>query len=251
MAGAATTWGAGDYPRMAARLRPVAEAVVEAAGVRAGEAVLDVACGTGNAALAAAARGAAPVVGVDLEPALLVHAPRDAGVEWVAGDALALPLGGDAFDVVLSVFGVMYAPGHARAAAELARVTRAGGRVVLASWIPGGFLPSMGAALAPFLPPPPRSDAPPARWGDPAYATALLHAAGLTAVEHRAASLTLGFATPDEAVAFLVDTAGHVVSERARLDREGRWDDLLAALAALVGDATEIRCDYRLTVAHA
>jgi SAM-dependent methyltransferase len=250
MAGA-TTWGAGDYPRMAARLMPAAEAVVEAAGVRADEAVLDVACGTGNAALLASARGAARVVGVDLEPALLACAPRDAGVEWVAGDALALPLPDDAFDVALSVFGVMYASDHARAAAELARVTRTGGRIALASWIPGSFLPSMGAALAPFLPPPPSSSAPPARWGDPAYATALLHDAGCTAVEHRASSLTLDFATPDEAVAFLIDTAGHVVAERERLEREGRWDDLRAALADLVGGATAIRCDYRLTVAHA
>jgi ubiquinone/menaquinone biosynthesis C-methylase UbiE len=251
MAGAATTWGAGDYPRMAARLMPAADAVVEAAGVRAGEAVLDVACGTGNAALVAARRGAAPAVGVDLEPALLARAPRDAGVEWMTGDALALPLDDDAFDVAVSVFGVMYAPDHARAAAELARVTRTGGRMALASWIPGGFLPSMGAALAPFLPPPSATSAPPARWGDPAHATALLHAAGFTAVEHRASTLTLDFATPDEAVAFLIDTAGHVVAERERLEREGRWNDLRTALAELVDGATEICCDYRLTVAHA
>jgi SAM-dependent methyltransferase len=225
---------------------------VDAAGVAAGEAVLDVACGTGNAALAAAARGAGRVVGVDLEPALLARAPRDAGVEWVVGDALALPVGDDAFDATLSVFGVMYAPNHARAAAELARVTRPGGRAALAAWVPGGLLPAMGAALAPFLPPPPPGGSgPPARWGDPTHATALLRDAGFTGtIDHRDASLTLAFATPDDAVAFLIDTAGHVVAERARLEREGRWTALRATLAELVGGATSLRCDYVLTVAH-
>jgi SAM-dependent methyltransferase len=253
-----TTWGLGAYARMAERLVPAAEAVADAADLRRGEAVLDVACGTGNAALAAAVRGAEPVVGVDLEPALLALAPPDAGVEWRVGDATALPVDDGAFDVALSVFGVMYAPDQPVAARELARVVKpGGGRVVLANWAPGSFLPAMGAALAPFLPAPSLGAAPPTRWGDPAAARTLLRDAGFTAVHHRADSLTLTFVSRAEAVGFLVATAGHVVAERARLESERRWPQLLAALAAHVaqhdtgtgGGEVRLHCDYLLTTA--
>jgi SAM-dependent methyltransferase len=256
-----TTWGLGAYARMAERLVPAAEAVADAADLRRGEAVLDVACGTGNAALAAAVRGAEPVVGVDLEPALLALAPADAGVEWRVGDAAALPVDDGAFDVALSVFGVMYVPDQPAAARELARVLRPGaGRVVLANWAPGSFMAAMGAALAPFLPEPGvggTGSSPPSRWGDPAAARTLLADAGFTAIEHRAESLTLTFTSRAEAVGFLVATAGHVIAERARLQAEGRWGALLAALAAHVarhdagaGGEVRLRCDYLLTVAR-
>jgi len=259
----ATTWGLGAYARMAERLVPAADAVADAADLRRGEAVLDVACGTGNAALAAAVRGADPVVGVDLEPALLALAPSDAGVAWRVGDATALPVDDGAFDVALSAFGVMYAPDQPAAARELARVLRPGGRghghgrVALASWAPGSFLPGMGAALAELLPPPPLGAAPPTRWGDPAAARALLADAGFTGIEHRAEALTLTFASRAEAVGFLVATAGHVVAQRPRLEAENRWGTLLAALAAHVsrhdtgtGAAVRLRCDYLLTTAR-
>jgi SAM-dependent methyltransferase len=256
----ATTWALGNYARMAFRLRPVAARLVEAADVASGDAVLDVACGTGNAALAAAARGAGPVVGVDLEPALLEQA-RDAAptvpVEWVVGDAGALPVADGAFDVVLSAFGVMYAADQPGAARELARAARpGGGRVALANWAAGSFMPAIGAALAPFLPPPPPGGAPPPRWGDEAAARALLTDAGLevAAVEH--ASLTLDFEARAAAVAFLVATAGHVVAERPRLAAEGRWPQLLGALAGVVAEhdagrdgAVALRCDYLLVTA--
>ena len=174
----ATTWGAGQL-----RADGVAAAAGRGAGGGAwprsphGEAVLDVACGTGNGALAAAARGAAPVVGVDLEPALLElarEAAPDVPVDWRVGDAVALPVDDAAFDVVVSVFGVMYAFDQPAAARELARALKPGGRAVLANWVPGSFLPAMGAALSPFLPPPPPGGAPPPRWGDEPAATALL-----------------------------------------------------------------------------
>ncbi|HWI74233.1 MAG TPA: class I SAM-dependent methyltransferase [Baekduia sp.] len=255
-----TTWALGNYARMAFRLRPAAARVVEAADVASGDAVLDVACGTGNAALAAAARGAGPVVGVDLEPALLEQARAaapDVPVDWRVGDATALPVDDGAFDVVVSAFGVMYAADQPAAAKELARVLRPGGRVALANWVPGSVLPAMGAALAPFLPPPPPGGAPPPRWGDETAARALLTDAGLdvTATEH--AALTLGFDTRAAAVAFLVATAGHVVAERPRLESEGRWPQLLGALAGVVAQhdsgrdgAVALRCDYLLVTAH-
>jgi SAM-dependent methyltransferase len=253
-----TTWGLGNYARMAERLLPAAEAIADAADLRRGEAVVDVACGTGNAALAAAVRGAEPVVGVDLEPALLALAPPDAGVEWRVGDACALPVDDGAFDVALSAFGVMYASDQQRAARELARVVRPdGGRVALANWVPGSFLPAMGAALAPFLPPPPPGGAPPPRWGDETAVRALLTDAGFDTIETEHKSITLDFETRPVALAFLVATAGHVIAERARLEAEGRWPQLLGALAGVVAEhdtgaaaAVSLRADYLLTTAR-
>jgi SAM-dependent methyltransferase len=255
-----TTWGQGNYARMAWRLRPAAARVVEVAEVAGGEAVLDVACGTGNAALAAAARGATPVVGVDLEPALLEQAREAAPgvpVDWRVGDAVALPVDDGAFDVVVSVFGVMYALDQPAAARELTRALKPGGRVVLANWAPGSFLPAMGAALSPFLPPPPPGGAPPPRWGDEPAATALLTDAGLQVGEVSRESLTLDFEGRAQAIAFLVATAGHVVAERPRLEAEGRWPSLLGALAGLVAERDEghdgrvaLRCDYLIIAAR-
>src|SRR4051812_6778098 len=117
---------------MAERLQPIADRVAELVGAR--QRVLDVACGTGNAAVAAAARGA-HAVGVDFEPALLAIAREraSADVEFLEGDITALPVGDGEFDVVVSVFGVMYAADHEAAAHELARVVKPGGRVILAA----------------------------------------------------------------------------------------------------------------------
>jgi SAM-dependent methyltransferase len=258
----ATTWAQGNYARMAWRLRPAAARVVEVAEIGDADAVLDVACGTGNAALAAAARGAAPVVGVDLELALLELAREsapDVPVDWRVGDAVALPVDDGASDVVVSVFGVMYAVDQPAAARELARALKPGGRAVLANWVPGSFLPAMGAVLSPFLPPPNRTHppAPPPRWGDEPAATALLADAGLEVGEVSRESLTLEFEGRAQAVAFLVATAGHVVAERPRLEAEGRWPALLGALGGLVGERDEgregrvaLRCDYLIVAAR-
>jgi SAM-dependent methyltransferase len=264
MADAATTWGAGEYPLMAQRLRAAARRVVARARVAPGERVLDVACGTGNAALLAAERGAAEVVGIDVEPALLaVAAVRaaevGAAIDWRVGDAQALPGVGDgSFDAVLSVFGAMYAPDHVAAARELARATApGGGRVVLASWTPGSFMPAMGAAVAPFLRAPARSTPPPSRWGDADAVRALLGDAGLAVVEAAGEHLVLSLPDRMNAVAFLVRTAGDVLAERPRLEREGRWGALLAALGGLVaqrdsgvGGRVALRCDYLLVEAR-
>jgi SAM-dependent methyltransferase len=259
----ATTWAAGEYPLMGQRLKAAAQRTVDLARVAPGDRALDVACGTGNAALMAAARGADETVGVDFEPALLaVAAARadelDLSIDWREGDVAALPVPDGAFDVVVSVFGVMYAWDQEAAARELARACAPGARVVLANWTPDGFMPAMARVLAPFLPDPPPGGSPPARWGDPAAVAELLSGAGLSVGDAHAEHITLAFEDRLSAVAFLVRTAGQVVAERPRLEAEGRWPQLLAALAALVTERNAgeqgrvgLRLDYLVATATA
>jgi SAM-dependent methyltransferase len=235
-----TTWADGDYPQMAQRLVPAAEAVVARAQIVPGERVLDVACGTGNAALLAAACGA-HVDGIDIEPALLAIAGRRAreeglSVHWHRGEAEHLDAGDGEFDAVLSVFGAMYAADHDAAAAELHRTCAPGGRVALAAWTPGSFMPAMGAVLAPYLPAPPAGSGPPSRWGDEQALTALLGAAGLAVADATCHTVRMAFDGRHAAAGFLVATAGHVVAERRRLQAEGRRADLQADLSVLVAE---------------
>jgi SAM-dependent methyltransferase len=144
-------WGAGSYETTAAELEPVASAVVSRAALVAGDDVLDLACGTGNAALLAAALGAR-VVGIDSAPRLLGVArerARDCGIELDLreGDLLALPVDDASIDVVLSVFGVIFAADPARGLAEVARVLRPGGRALLTAWVPAGPIDAMLGAM--------------------------------------------------------------------------------------------------------
>jgi SAM-dependent methyltransferase len=164
-----TTWAAGDFALIGTTLQIVGESLCEAVDLRAGERVLDVACGNGNAALAAARRWAS-VVGVDFVPELLRRASERvlaerADVELHVGDAEALPFDDGAFDVVLSTYGVMFAPDHERAAAELARVCAPGGRIGLANWTPGGFIGLLLRTVAKHVPPAPGVRCP-TLWGD-------------------------------------------------------------------------------------
>ena len=243
MSGPETTWGVGEYPLMARQLEPAAVAAVDAAAVLAGERVVDVATGTGNAALVAAERGG-QVIGVDFEPALLRLAEqrtRDAGrdVRWLRGDLEALPLSDDSADAVLSVFGVMYAADQAAAARELARIAAPSARVVLASWVPGSVLPAMGEVLGGYLPPPPASTGPPSRWGDPETLKTLLEDTGLRLTATSVQRLVLDFPNTPAAADFLIRTAGHVVSEQQRLTDNGRWDDLRHDLVSFVQHRAE------------
>jgi SAM-dependent methyltransferase len=247
-----TSWGRGDYPRMARRLEPAARAAVELAGVKAGDRVLDVATGTGNAALIAAELGAR-AVGVDSEPALLAVAERRAlqagrDVRWLRGDLAALPAPERSADVVLSVFGVMYAADHHAAARELARVAAPDARVVLASWMPHSVMPAMGGVLSPYLPPAPPGTGSPSRWGDPDALPGLLEPCGLTVVKSSPGRVVLHFPDVTGAVELLLGTAGHVVSERERLTAEGRWEDLRGDLRAFVQQRGE-RSERRLELA--
>ncbi|MFP5071494.1 class I SAM-dependent methyltransferase [Pseudonocardia nantongensis] len=197
-------WASGDYPAVAADLIPGLGAVlVDAVGTGRGDRILDVAAGTGNAAIPAALTGA-DVVASDLTPELLAEGARIAearGVrlQWAEADAHALPFADAEFDVVLSCVGVMFAPFHERAAAELLRVCRAGGRIGLLSWTPEGFVGGMFATLKPYAPPPPPGASPPVRWGDEAYLRGLL-GDGVTGL--RAERGTARFAVEGDAVGF-------------------------------------------------
>jgi len=171
-------WGNGPYEQMPAHYEPLLAAITAAADVGPGVQALDVATGTGAVALLLAAAGA-EVTGVDLAPALVETARRIAGeqgldIRYEVGDAEALPLDDASFDVVTSSVGTMFAPDHARVAAELARVCRPGGRLVLGHWSNQGGVADMFKVIAAFQPPPPAGAGSPFQWGDPAHTEALL-----------------------------------------------------------------------------
>lgn len=172
-------WSSGDYAVVGTTLQIVGEQLCESLDLRSGSRVLDVAAGNGNASLAAARRGA-DVVSTDYVPALLEAGRRRAEAEGLpvafeTADAEALPYADGAFDVVLSTFGVMFTPDHARAGDELLRVCRPGGAIGLANWTPDGFVGRMFERIAAFLPPPPQAR-PPSRWGEPDYVAGLFGA---------------------------------------------------------------------------
>ena len=152
------TWAAGDFAVVGTTLQIVGESLAEAVDLRAGERVLDVAAGNGNATLAAARRFA-DVVSTDYVPSLLDKGAQRAKAEGAAvrfevADAEALPFGAGSFDVVLSTFGAMFAPDHAATARELVRVTRRGGRIGLANWTPEGFIGELFRVVGRHVPPP-------------------------------------------------------------------------------------------------
>jgi ubiquinone/menaquinone biosynthesis C-methylase UbiE len=163
-----TAWSSGDYALIGTTLQIVGEALCEAVDVHAGQKVLDVAAGNGNASLAAARRWC-DVVATDYVPALLERARERAAAERLDiefreadAEALAFPDGG--FDVVVSTFGVMFTPDQERAAAEMIRVCRRGGKIGLANWTPEGFIGQVFKTLGKYLPPPAGTRSP-ALWG--------------------------------------------------------------------------------------
>jgi SAM-dependent methyltransferase len=161
-------WGSGDFAVIGVTLQIVGELLAESADIRAGERVLDVAAGNGNATLAAAHRFAR-VVSSDYVPELLEKGRARAlaeglTVEFQVADAEDLPFLDESFDVALSTFGVMFAPQQARAAREMLRVVRSGGRIGLASWTPEGFIGQLFRVVGAHVPPPPGVRSP-ALWG--------------------------------------------------------------------------------------
>lgn len=171
-------WASGDYVAVATELIPeLGPELVRACRVGTGDRVLDVAAGAGNAAIPAAVAGAA-VTAADLTPELFAAgraraAEQGVELEWVEADAEAMPFGDNAFDIVMSCVGVMFAPRHQVAADELVRVCRPGGRIGLINWTPTGFIGRLFATMKPYAPPPPPGASPAPLWGDEAHVSEL------------------------------------------------------------------------------
>ena len=226
-------WSSGDYNRIAAITVPVSEALVRRADPRPGAVVLDVATGTGHAALAAARRGA-HVTGIDYVPELLAVARRraaaeDLPIDFVEASAEDLPFADGTFDHVLSAIGVMFAADHARAAAELVRVTRPGGRISLASWTPTGFVGRLLKTVGAHVPPPAVAQSP-TRWGVAETVRELL-GADVAGVTSSRVTVTQQFASPEAFADLFLTYYGPTHSAAARLTEEGRRalrDDMVA-----------------------
>jgi SAM-dependent methyltransferase len=234
---ARATWAAGHYATIGDLIWAVGGRVVRSVGVRPDDEVLDVACGTGNAAIPAAQAGAS-VVGVDLTPELFGEArvrAADAGVEvdWIEGDAEALPFDDASFDVVLSTFGVMFAPRHETTAHETARVLRPGGRMGLCNWTPEGATGDLFTTVARHAPPPPEvAAAPPLAWGREDHVLALFEATGIEC-EFRRELVDFRFGSVEDGVHTYETCFGPIVKARQRLEKEGRWAALRDDLTAL------------------
>jgi len=171
-------WGSGPYERISEHLAIAHDHLLRAVGPQAGQRWLDVATGTGEIAVPAAKRGAS-VTAIDIAPNLIETArarARANGVDLAleVGDAERLPYPDAEFDVVVSAFGVMFTPDQHAAAAELARVTRPGGRLALLNWHPARGVAEFFKVMAPYMPPPPEGAGNPFAWGDPDRLSELL-----------------------------------------------------------------------------
>lgn len=228
-------WSAGDFALVATGSVIVAEQLCEAADVLPDERVLDVACGSGNATLAAARRAWGNTIGVDYVPELLEHGRARAEVErleaqFIEGDAEQLPFEDGSFDVVLSTFGVMFAPNQERAAAEVLRVCRPGGRIALASWTPDGLVGQTMAVIAKHVPPPP-GVSPPVLWGTVERLRELF-GDGVSEVEVARRELDFRFRSAEHWLEFFRAYFGPVKVALERLDEPER--EALAAEAKAI-----------------
>jgi SAM-dependent methyltransferase len=239
--GARATWAAGNWDEVSSLIAGVGPALLDTVGIDPGMDVLDVGTGSGGTVSIPAAQRGATVVGSDLTPELFDAARRraaDAGVEveWVEADAEALPFEDESFDRVLSTFGHMFAPRHAVAAAELARVLRKGGVLGTATWTPEGQVGAFFAALSGHLPAPPDLAERPMAWGDEGHVRELLEPHGLE-LEFERRNVTFEESSADELVNFYERNFGPVVMARAALGE--RWPEARADVVRAFEDWNE------------
>jgi SAM-dependent methyltransferase len=254
-----TLWVSGDLPDLAHTVVDVAAVLVDAAEIEPGQDLLDVATGTGNVAIPAAQRGAR-VTGLDIAPEFFDDARRrasEAGVEiaWIEGDAEDLPFADASFDRVTSSLGAMFAPDHAAAAAELARVTRPGGVIALTAWTPEGMNGRMFTTLGRRTPPPPPGFQPPILWGNEDHVRALL-ADRVSDLRFERRTVPARAESAGAWTSYIERTLGPVVVAKAALEQEGKWAAARADLVALyeefnqAPDGTfDAPAEYLLTVA--
>ena len=225
-------WALGDYPALATDvITDLGKVLVHACGVRRGDRVLDVAAGSGNAAIPAAQAGA-NVVACDLTPELLEAgraqaAQLGAELQWRQADAEALPFPDGEFDTVMSCVGVMFAPHHQASGGELVRVCRPGGTIGLISWTPEGFVGQMFAAMKPYVAPPPAGALPPPLWGNEHHVRRLLGDRVTNIVAERRSVTVECFADPEAFRDYFKTHYGPTVAAYRGLDADS---DKVAAL---------------------
>ena len=249
-------WGLGNYERIAAQLLPAAELVIEVADPIPGETLVDVGCGSGNAALLAAERGAG-VIGVDpserlLEVAAATAAERDLDAEFVLGEAGSMPIADAEAAVVVSVFGVIFAEDPAAAAAEIARVAKPSARVVFAAWVPGGPISDAvrmtRATMAEVLGQPPAP--PPFTWHEGPSLAGLFEPHGFTTTvtEH---SLSFGAPSVDEFMQIEGENHPLAVAARPVLEDVGRAEEVREEMRRIYLEGNEDTEGFRLTSRYA
>ncbi len=231
-------WASGDFAMIGTTLQIVGETLCEAAELDAGSKVLDVACGNGNASLAAAHRFCR-VVGLDYVPVLLQRARERAAaerlsIEFLEGDAEQLPFPADSFDAALSTFGVMFAPDQERAARELSRVVRRGGKIALANWTPEGFVGRMLVTVAKHVPPPP-GVASPVYWGNEARLRELFPDVAMFHTRRR--DFVFRYESFEHFIQVFRDYYGPTYKAYAALDQQGQ--------ARLTDDLRELVAQFR------
>ncbi len=244
---ARATWALGDFPEVARRqLWEVGARVVRRVGVGRGEDVLDVGCGTGNAALRAALAGGR-VTGVDITPELFEAGRRlaaDAAVEiqWDEGDAEDLPYADRSFDLVLSTFGVMFAPRHRVAATELTRVLRPGGRFCVTAWTPEGLQGKFFRLIGEYAPPMPAIVEPPLGWGSADHVREIFAGVGVTLEFDRETVPLAGTDGADSQVEWASRNFGPLMMLRGMLEQQGRWEEARDRMTSLYVPAAA--CEY-------
>lgn len=254
----AAMWALGDYPAVARELIPeLGPVIVEACGVAPGDRVLDIAAGSGNAAIPAALAGA-DVVASDLTPELLdvgrgLAAQLGARLEWRVADAEALPFDDASFDVVMSAVGVMFAPHHERSAAELLRVCRPGGRIGLISWTPEGFIGRLFATMKPYAAPPPPGAQPPPLWGREDHVRALLEGRVESFLAERH-TVAVQFAQPEDFRAYFKRAYGPTIVTYRLIaddpDKTAALDEALDALSrSAMNEQGRMEWEYLLVTA--
>ena len=251
-------WSTGDYSEVAKRIASVGEHVAQRSGAGPGVELLDVATGTGNVSVPAA-RAGAKVTALDLTPKLLEQQRERAAaagvqIELVEGDAEKLPFADASFDSVTSCFGVMFAPRHPVAAAELVRVTRPGGTIVVAAWTPQGMVGRMFAAAAGHMPAPPEDFVPPVMWGTEEHVRSLLGDDAELAFEAR--SVSFEGESVEAWIARDERDLGPSVMAKAALEPQGRYEQLRRDVADIYESFNEASdgsfrapAEYLVTVA--
>ncbi len=231
-------WSSGDYAIVGTTLQIVGEELCEALDVRSGQKVLDVAAGNGNATLAAARRWC-EVVSTDYVPSLLERGQMRATAEGLSvvfkeADAEALPFADATFDAVISTFGVMFTPNQDKAASELLRVCRSGGKIGMANWTPDGFIGQLFKTLGKYLPPPAGAKSP-ALWGTKARLTEMFGTSA-TSIKAESRNFTFRYRSPEHFLDIFKTYYGPTLKAFAALDeanQRGLANDLLALIGRM------------------